>query len=181
MSKSESSRARPELRARTHRTLAFNPKSRAGQAALEFLTTYVWAFFAISITIGALYYFGIFDFSKYLPQKCIFPSQFKCLDFGLGPAEVKVKLANNLGEDIKVTALQVTNDAVPPIACASPAGFDWQHSTDKEISFTSCTGGGYIAGERVELRVSMAYYALNTPSKPAHLVNGKINGKVTSS
>ena len=96
-------------------------KDKKGQAALEFLTTYVWAFFAISITIGALYYFGIFDFSKYLPQKCIFPSQFKCLDFGLGPTEVKVKLANNLGEDIKVTALQVTNDNPnDPLAWATP-------------------------------------------------------------
>lgn len=168
MSKSESSRAR-------------FASSRASQAALEFLTTYVWAFFVISITIGALYYFGIFDFSKYLPQKCIFPSQFKCLDFSLSPAEVRVKLANNLGEDIKITVLQLTNDAVPPIACTSPASFDWLHSTDKDIVFAPCSGGGYIAGERVELKISMSYYALNTPSKPVHLISGKINGKVTSS
>ncbi|MBI2660207.1 hypothetical protein HYX07_03535 [Candidatus Woesearchaeota archaeon] len=154
------------------------PKS---QASLEFLTTYVWAFFVIAITIGALYYFGIFDFSKYLPQKCVFPSQFKCLDFSLSPAEARVKLSNNLGEDIKITALQITNDAVPPIACTPPAGFDWLHSTDKDIVFASCAGGGYIPDERVELKISMSYYALNTPSKPVHLINGKINGKVTSS
>ena len=151
------------------------------QAALEFLTTYVWAFFVIAITIGALYYFGIFDFSKYLPQKCVFPSQFKCIDFSLHPAEVRIKLANNLGEDIKVTALQITNDAVPSVACTSPASFDWVHSIERDITFASCAGGGYIAGERVELKVSMSYYALNTPSKPVHLINGKINGKVTSS
>ena len=151
------------------------------QAALEFLSTYVWAFFVISVTIGALYYFGIFDFSKYLPQKCVFPSQFKCIDFSLSPTDAKVKLSNNLGEDIKITALQITNDAVPSITCTPPAGFDWLHSTDKDIVFTSCTGGGYIAGERVELKISMSYYALNTPSKPVHLINGKINGKVTSS
>ena len=167
MSKSEDSRAR----------LA---NSRASQAALEFLSTYVWAFFVIAITIGTLYYFGIFDFGKYLPQKCIFPSQFKCLDFSLKPAEARVKLANNLGEDIKITALQITNDAVPSITCMPPTSFDWLHSTDKDIVFTSCAGGGYIAGERVELKISMSYYALNTPSKPVHLINGKINGKVTS-
>ena len=150
------------------------------QAALEFLTTYVWAFLVIAVTLGALYYFGIFDFSKYLPQKCIFPSQFKCLDFSLKPTEVKIKLANNLGEDIKVTLLQITNDAAPPISCAPLSSFDWAHSTEKDLAFTSCTGGGYIAGERVELKVSISYYAVNTPSKPVHLINGKVNGKVIS-
>ncbi len=151
------------------------------QAALEFLTTYVWAFFVIAITIGALYYFGIFDFSKYLPQKCIFPSQFKCLDFSLKPTEVKIKLANNLGEDIKITSIQITNDATPPISCTPPASFDWVHATEKDLVFTACTGGGYIGGERIELKIAMGYYAINTPSKPIHLINGKINGKVASS
>lgn len=150
------------------------------QAALEFLTTYVWAFFIIAVTTGALYYFGIFDFGKYLPQKCIFSSQFKCLDFSLKPTEVKIKLANNLGEDIKVTSLQITNDAVPPISCTPPQSFDWAHATEKDIAFTSCTGGAYIVGEMVGLKVSMSYYAVNTPSKPAHLISGKINGRVTS-
>lgn len=151
------------------------------QAALEFLTTYVWAFFVIGITIGVLYYFGIFDFGKYLPQKCVFPSQFKCLDFSLKPSDISVKLVNNLGEDIRVTALQIANEAVPPISCTPPAvPFDWQYSTEKDLNFAACSGGGYITGERVELKVSMSYYAINTPSKPAHLVNGKINGKVLS-
>ena len=150
------------------------------QAALEFLTTYVWAFFVIAITIGALYYFGIFDFSKYLPQKCTFTSQFKCLDFSLKPTEVKIKLINNLGEDIQVTSLLVTNDANPPISCTPPSSFSWTHGIDKDISFTACSGGGYIAGERVELKVAISYYAISTPSKPIHLINGKINGRVTS-
>ena len=156
---------------------------KKSQAALEFLTTYAWAFIVIAITIGSLYYFGVFDFSKYLPQKCIFPSQFKCLDFSLNPSEVKIKLANNLGEDIRVTSLQVTNDATSPISCQTtnpPFPFDWAHSTEKDITFASCSGGAYIAGERTELRIIMGYYAINTPSKPVHIINGKINGRVTS-
>lgn len=150
------------------------------QAALEFLMTYGWAFLVIGITIGALYYFGVFDFGRYLPQKCIFPSQFKCLDFSLKPTEVRIRLTNNLGEDIKVTSLQITNDAVPPVSCASPQPFDWEHSTEKDLVFASCSGGAYITGERAELKISMSYYAVNTPSKPVHLISGKINGKVTS-
>lgn len=154
---------------------------KKSQAALEFLTTYVWAFFIIIATVGTLYYFGIFDFSKYLPQKCTFTSQFKCIDFSLKPAEVRIKLVNSLGEDIIVTSLQITNDAVPPISCTAPASFDWIHSAEKEVIFTSCSGGAYIPNERIELTVSMSYYALNTPSKPVHSINGKINGRVTSS
>lgn len=152
------------------------------QSALEFLTTYAWAFIVIAVTISALYYFGVFDFGKYLPQRCLFPFQFKCLDFSLMPSEVKVKLLNNLGEDARVTSMQITNDASVPISCTPPSvPFDWAHSTEKNISFTSCSGGGYIADERVELKISLSYYAINTPSKPIHLVNGKVNGKVTSS
>ena len=151
------------------------------QAALEFLTTYAWAFVVIAITIAALYSFGIFDFSKYLPQKCIFPSQFKCLDFSLKPTEVRAKLVNNLGEDVRLTSLQITNDASPPISCTPPSGFDWQHSTEKDIVFTGCTGGAYLPDVRVELKISISYYAINTPSKPLHSITGKINGKVLSS
>ena len=152
------------------------------QVALEFLTTYAWAFIIIATTISALYYFGFFDFSKYLPQSCIFPSQFKCLDFSLRPNEVRIKLANKLGENIQLKSIKITNDATPPILCTAPATpFDWTHATDKDLVFTGCTGGAYIADERVELKVTMSYFAVNTPSKPIHIVNGKINGRVTSS
>ena len=56
-------------------------KEARSQAALEFLTTYAWAFLMIVITIGALYYFGVFDLSRLTPSKCLFPSQFECIDF----------------------------------------------------------------------------------------------------
>ncbi|MBS3113859.1 hypothetical protein J4448_02035 [Candidatus Woesearchaeota archaeon] len=151
------------------------------QIALEYLATYAWAFVVVATAIGALYYFGIFDFSNYLPQKCIFPSQFKCLDFSLNPGQVRIKLANNLGEDIRVTSLQITNDANPPISCTAPLSFDWASSTDQDIIFSSCTGGAYILGERVDVKMIISYYAINTPSRQTHLINGKINGRVTSS
>lgn len=162
---------------------------RKSQAALEFLTTYAWAFVVIGVAISALYYFGALDFSKYLPQKCIFPSQFKCVDFGLVPASVKLRLTNNIGEDICIKSISITNDAQLPISCTltplprincAPGEFDWIHSTEKDFEFTSCSGGGYIPETRVELRINMIYYAINTPSKPLHAINGKINGRVTS-
>lgn len=164
---------------------------RKSQASLEYLTTYGWAFIVIAITIGALYYFGIFDFDKYLPQKCIFPEQLKCLDFSLSPSTLKARLVNNLGEDICVKSVQITNDANPPIACsfdlaAHPQGscsaseFEWVRSAENSITFLTCTGGAYIPDSRVEVKITIDYYAKNTPSKPVHSINGKINGRVTS-
>ena len=149
------------------------------QAALEFLTTYAWAFLVITITIGALYSFGVLDFAKYLPQKCIFPSQFKCLDFSLRPSEVRIKLTNDIGEDVSVTSVRITNDANPAISCTAPfVPIGWIHSADTEFVFSSCSGGAYIADSRVDLKITLQYYAVNTPSKPVHTIQGKVNGIV---
>ena len=153
-------------------------RNSRSQASLEFLTTYAWAFVIISVSIGALYYFGVLDFNKYLPQKCTFTSQFKCLDFSLKSPEVRVRLINNLGEDVQVTSVQITNDATTPISCIPPTPFTWASSAEQELLFTACSGGGFIAGARVELKISMDYYAINTPSHPIHLINGKVNGQV---
>ena len=151
------------------------------QAALEFLTTYTWAFVVIAITISALYYFGIFDFGKFLPLRCSFPSHFKCIDFSLQPTEVRIKLTNNLGEDIQIRSISITNDASPPITCTSNlTPISWARATEKDFAFTSCAGGAYIPDERSELIVSMDYFAVNTPSHPIHKINGKVDGKVAS-
>ena len=153
---------------------------RKSQAALEFLSTYVWAFMILTATLGALYYFGVFDFGKYLPQKCIFPSQFKCIDFALKASQVNIKLINGIGEDIEVSFLNVSNDAVVSVMCTSPLPFNWTHGTERNLFFTSCSGGGYLPQERVDLKVMMIYSALNTPSRPKHQINGKINARVTN-
>ena len=164
------------------------------QAALEFLTTYAWAFIAISVTLGALYYSGVFDFGKYLPQKCTFPSQFECLDFSLGTAAAKIRLVNNLGEDICVTSLEMASDIDSSVSCTvdatrwdegslCPIGSgedEWGQSKPKDFDF-ACGSGSYIADTRIELRVTMKYYSPNTESKPEHTINGRINGKIASS
>lgn len=168
---------------------------KKSQASLEFISTYAWAFVAIAATIGILYYFGVFDFGKYLPQNCIFPLQFKCLDFSLQPSTVRVKLVNDIGEDVCVNndEIVITNDVVTPLSCdfsnipPSPDCTDdptnewkWEHATTKDLEFTDCKDGAYIPGGRAELRIQMKYYAINTPSHTKHDINGKINGKVIS-
>ena len=157
-------------------------KEARSQAALEFLTTYAWAFLALLITMGALYYFGIFDFSKFLPQKCVFPSQFECMDFrfvGNPTNEIGFKLINNIGEPLTVTGLTITNDAEPPLSCTSPATpFAWGEGNENDFTFTNCQNGVFIAGERTEARIGITYCAPGTPGCPSHTFTGKITAIV---
>jgi hypothetical protein len=51
---------------------------KRAQAALEFLTTYGWAFFVILVMIGALSYFGVFNISTFAPEFCILDAKIEC-------------------------------------------------------------------------------------------------------
>ncbi|MBL7055995.1 hypothetical protein ISS07_03740 [Candidatus Woesearchaeota archaeon] len=157
----------------------FSRKKYKSQAALEFLTTYAWAFLVILITIGALYYFGIFDFGKFLPQECSFTSQFQCIDFTFIGDEIRLKLLNNIGERIMVTSFDVTNDVVDTLSCVNPAlPFDWAVGTEADFVFTGCQGGAFIVTERTEAKINFVYYAVDTSSQPRHSVSGKISAVV---
>jgi len=165
-------------------------KNIKSQASLEFLTTYAWAFLVIMITIGALYYFGVFDFSKILPQRCFFSSQFECLDFVILENEVRVKLYNNIGEDIRIKNFQITNDASNPLDCETlqlpgpleysipdlPGllDYEWGYGTDLNVSFKDCSEGGLSIGERIEAKISMVFCSSATPSCPEHTTSGKM-------
>jgi hypothetical protein len=162
---------------------------RKSQAALEFLTTYAWAFLVILLTLGALYYFGIFDFGKFLPQKCLFPSQFECLAFSFAAAdelltnEVRFRLVNNIGEKINVNSFEITDDAQDPLTCTgfepSPLPSDWKSGVEIDFAFTDCTDGGYLVNERMEAKIIMKYCAVATPGCPEHTINGKITAVVS--
>tara|TARA_Y100000310_G_scaffold81332_1_gene77922 strand:+ start:511 stop:1026 length:516 start_codon:yes stop_codon:yes gene_type:complete len=168
-------------------------KEVKSQAALEFLTTYAWAFLGILITIGALYYFGIFDFSKFLPQKCLFPSQFECLDFsfvGEPTNEVRFKLVNNMGEpiDVDATGYTLTDDAGSTLCTGAPGGFSWPDGQEEIFTFSGCTGGSFVTKSRAEAKISITYCAPATagctdiPPNPSvqHIVKGKITAVVNS-
>ncbi len=154
------------------------------QAALEFLVTYAWAFLGIMVAISALYYYGIFSFSKFLPQECIFPSQFECTAYSLvgSPTnQVRLRLVNNLGETINVVGYSITNDAVTPLSCTNPSLINgWLAGAERDFTFTSCANGGFIARERMEAKITINYCAPATPGCPQHMATGKITGVVNS-
>lgn len=52
-----------------------------GQASLEFLTTYGWAFLVIIVMIGAISYFGVTNPTMFVPERCQFSPEVSCEDF----------------------------------------------------------------------------------------------------
>ena len=54
---------------------------RKSQAALEFLTTYGWAFLLILVMIGGLNYFGVLDPSNLTPQSCVASDGWICKEY----------------------------------------------------------------------------------------------------
>jgi hypothetical protein len=97
---------------------------KKAQAALEFLTTYGWAFLVILVMIGALAYFGILSPSRFLPERCNVGPEFTCNEYMVdNTGLVKIRFTNNIGETIeqvRVTRVVWTQEefsttSVPPI------------------------------------------------------------------
>ena len=88
---------------------------KKGQGALEFLMTYGWAFLVILIMIGALAYFGVLNPQRFLPDRCMFTSQFNCenpviRNEGDGTATILLEFRNNLGEDLYFNLTDIETD-----------------------------------------------------------------------
>jgi hypothetical protein len=94
---------------------------RKAQAALEFLTTYGWAFIVILVMIGALAYFGVLNPSKVTPNRCIVEAGFDCNDYKITTTDAQIMLYNKKGDGMTISSLAVSSDAnnpqVGPISC----------------------------------------------------------------
>ncbi|MGM5481193.1 MAG: hypothetical protein ACQESE_02160 [Nanobdellota archaeon] len=92
-----------------------------GQAALEFLTTYGWAFLVILVMIGALAGFGILTPSNFLPDRCNFASELSCSEAAIiaenesdfNP-DLIVYLSNSVGNSVKIdpTDVEVSSEFI---------------------------------------------------------------------
>jgi len=133
------------------------------QAALEFLTTYGWAFLVILIMIGALAYFGILSPSKILPNRCNFGAEFQCLDHQISATgnTFKVRLKNNVGEPIDVSAITLSTESTTAYACTTPPAnpTGWKSGEVKELTWSVCNSAaaGLIAGEKGKVLVTVKY------------------------
>ncbi len=83
------------------------------QSAVEFLTTYGWAFIILMIVLLALFETGFFNPGTYSAQQCVLTSGFGCLNFFLySNGLLYVNLQQSLSAPINITALGCNSNAI---------------------------------------------------------------------
>lgn len=94
-----------------------------GQAALEYLTTYGWAFMVVLVMVGALAYFGLTDAESFIPERCDISIGFACEDYQLlytfdgsvNPgSEVSFIIKNAMKETIYLNRTYITYNGYTP-------------------------------------------------------------------
>ena len=87
----------------------FNKK---GQAALEFLTTYGWAFLVVLVMVGALAYFGVLSPSNFVSDKCLGTTMLQCdggyaINANSTETNLQVDLTNIQQDFINITSVEM--------------------------------------------------------------------------
>jgi hypothetical protein len=122
--------------------------TKKGQAALEFLTTYGWAFLVILVMIGALGYFGVLSPGNFLPQRCNVGPEFSCDDYqaeridgGVDTVTVSSIYNNNIGEAMQVDPADFTASSGDASLNSCSIGID-QGSLDNTAGVTQTVSAG---------------------------------------
>ena len=141
--------------------------NKKSQSALEFLTTYGWAFLIILIMIGALAYFGILSPNRLLPNRCNFGAEFGCSDYQASAtgSQVKLRLKNNLGQPITIANVGVGTDSTTSLFCSAavaplPPISNIRSGQLTDITFSTCgfAAAGVAQGEKTKLNVTVDFY-----------------------
>ena len=151
------------------------------QAALEFLTTYGWAFLIIIIMIGTLAYFGILNPSKILPDRCSIGSEFECKDYQISATAntFKIKLKNNAGEPITIQSIDFSSESATQYTCPDQVPSNptaWKSGEIVDFTWSNCNSAaaGIVAGEKGKIYIKIKYYSVTSGSNYVHEVNGEV-------
>jgi len=160
---------------------------KKSQAALEFLTTYAWAFIIILIMIGALAYFGVLSPSKLLPDRCNFGSEITCdknrmIVKSVETPTLTMSLTNNFGIAVVVPAATVTSDVSAITGCTEKldgvdlSTGDKTWAADETLDFIAeCTGGGSLVDkEKIKFDIEISYYPATADSTFKKIIFGEI-------
>ena len=153
---------------------------KKAQAALEFLTTYGWAFLVILIMIGTLAYFGILSPSKLLPNRCNFGSEFQCLDYQISATAntFKIRIKNALAEPIDVSAITLSSEGTTVYACSTPPALPtgWKSGDIKELAWSGCNSAvaGIISGEKGKVLITITYNTVSSGAGYSKEVKGEV-------
>lgn len=158
---------------------------KRGQAALEFLTTYGWAFLVILVVIGALAYFGVLNPSKFVPERCTTGQELTCKDYiaqrnSDTDTDVMFWLQNNLGDSIIITDVAISSPTVDGVGdCITDTAFNLSLGPS-EASDVNCTFTQQFpnAGNKATFEFEVTYRELG--GKYDHVVNGEIYATLQS-
>ena len=156
---------------------------RKSQAALEFLTTYGWAFLVILIMIGALAYFGVLNPSNLLPPRCMFSPEIQCLEHQIrssvgGSGNLSFRVRNNVGQTATFTfnATDIATNAWCASGSVTDGGVDIKAGGIMQVNCTFPSTLSLPAGDKRKFQVSATYKksggSYNTP------VSGEIYGEI---
>jgi len=167
---------------------------KKSQAALEFLTTYAWAFLVILIMVGALAYFGILNPSKLLPDRCNFGSEIACdknrmIVNNINDGTLTMRMTNNFGTAVIVNRsnTNITTDILSAGTCnpqiegeiipknpPSEPGYVWPAGTT--ITFSAdCTGGtNLVEKEKIKMNIEIGYYPASAGLNYGKIIFGEI-------
>ncbi|MBI2659217.1 hypothetical protein HYX05_03930 [Candidatus Woesearchaeota archaeon] len=84
-------------------------------------------------------------------------------------------MKNNAGEPIDVSSLILSTESVAAYTCTPPATpTSWKSGEVKDLTWTSCSGGGLIAGEKGKVLVTLRYNTVVSGSGYTKEVKGEV-------
>lgn len=152
---------------------------KRGQAAVEYLVTYGWAFLAILATVGVMSYFGLLSPGKYVPDSCEFGNQLKCKDHFVEDFitdQISIRFENNFEDDIEILRVFGDDIIIENINKKIAKG------DIKKISFD--TARPLFPGEKESFNIIIEFRrddGTPTPTTPQHNVSGRIFTQVQDS
>ena len=159
-------------------------KGIKAQSALEFLTTYGWAFLILLVMIAALAYFGILNPSKVLPNACTFGSEFTCVDYQLVggvSSTFRLKMKSNDAAIINITNISLSSEGATSFACTTPnpsgaLGAFVNGTSPFDVFFTGCNAAvaGFNSGNKAKVFVKVRYYDVTSGLNYLKEVNGEV-------
>ena len=156
--------------------------NKKSQAALEFLTTYAWAFLVILIMVGALAYFGVLSPSKLLPDRCNFGSEVSCdknrMKVDKSDTGPKMALTNNFGTAVTIKTIRVINSNTGSGCTGTTPADDTDWPSGSSITLTATGCGTLIENEKIKFSVEIDYYAVAATSTYTKTVFGEIYSSV---
>lgn len=157
---------------------------KKSQAALEFLTTYAWAFIVIAIVIAAIAYFGVLKPQKILPDRCNFNVGFGCEAYKIGSdGTFNLRLKNGLGQLITVTSMSLSTETATAFSCTTaPANpSNWNTGDIIGLSWSGCNAAavGFVSGDKGKVLVKITYYDVKAGSAYSRIAEGEVFTTVT--